>query len=929
MAFLDPDEEFEMMHAEELEMMNQMEEFHNEVPKRHSPKESKRSLNFRTENSISETTEKLNFSSDLNGVFPLSQSSVVSFGLDENNENDCIQIPQESVIDSINGKRRELEDHDLFGDIDDIDFEDNSEPALKRKKINEEISEELSDKELKQFDLIKKIIDERQKHKIGKRTNFLSGSTYNSFNRPYESISRRVPSWSFFPAVDDKDQRVYIRFRSEDAVESEIKDMSWHSKTVQLLSSPANDLIVNAFEKIEKDETMRSAQLQNDLRTFENSVDNTADLWVQKYRPHKYLDLLSDESTNRMLLRWLKLWDRVVFNKEVSKTRRPKNDIYSKYGSNFIKKNQSLDEELDENKCPKLKLALLCGPPGLGKTTLAHLVAHQAGYNVVEINASDDRNPTSFKIQLEASTQMASVISNDCRPNCLVLDEIDGAPATSIDLLIKFSTEKHVNRKKKANKQEEKGSVLKRPIICICNDVYVPALRNLRQNAFVLNFPPTSSVRLAERLMEISSYENIKTDMGAMTALSTKTNNDIRSCLSTLSCFRNQPLRLSHIKNANIGNKDIQKGLFIVWQEIFQIKKSYFDSNSMSSDEGYSSHNNVMKDRIDFVLKTVQSYGDYEKISQGVYENFLSLKHKDSSMSSVVEGLDWFCNFDKFNRIINTSQNYSLYPYLPYSFATWHCLFATFTWPKITYPSASYEVMVRKNKYKQIVDELMAGISPAIRTFLHRDQILLDTMPLVMHIAVPNLRSVSVQLFTMKEKEELAKVINIMIEYGLNFFQERAADGSFNFVLNPSVDDAVKFPGLETFPTLSYATKQLISREIDLEKMRKKMSLSVETGIKGTDNIDENKTAVSTPKNKKNAYNKQVTPNHLMRLTPKIVGPTKAAKRKDFFGREISSPTVSKGKEIRDEIVKSDIWFHFKEGYNNAVRKSVLMKDLY
>lgn len=48
------------------------------------------------------------------------------------------------------------------------------------------------------------------------------------------------------------------------------------------------------------------------------------------------------------------------------------------------------------------------------------------------MNASDDRSPTSFKIQLEAATQMSSVMCNDSRPNCLVLDEIDGAPVVSI-----------------------------------------------------------------------------------------------------------------------------------------------------------------------------------------------------------------------------------------------------------------------------------------------------------------------------------------------------------------------------------------------------------------------------------------------------------------------------------------------------------------
>lgn len=47
------------------------------------------------------------------------------------------------------------------------------------------------------------------------------------------------------------------------------------------------------------------------------------------------------------------------------------------------------------------------------------------------MNASDDRNPTSFKIKLEAATQMSSVTSNDSRPNCLVIDEIDGAPVVS------------------------------------------------------------------------------------------------------------------------------------------------------------------------------------------------------------------------------------------------------------------------------------------------------------------------------------------------------------------------------------------------------------------------------------------------------------------------------------------------------------------
>ena len=53
------------------------------------------------------------------------------------------------------------------------------------------------------------------------------------------------------------------------------------------------------------------------------------------------------------------------------------------------------------------------------------------GYNAVEMNASDDRNAEAFKQALEAATQMRSVLGSNPLPNCLIIDEIDGAPAVN------------------------------------------------------------------------------------------------------------------------------------------------------------------------------------------------------------------------------------------------------------------------------------------------------------------------------------------------------------------------------------------------------------------------------------------------------------------------------------------------------------------
>eukprot|EP00731_Ephydatia_muelleri_P038622 Em0832g1a len=224
-------------------------------------------------------------------------------------------------------------------------------------------------------------------------------------------------------------------------------------------------------------------------------------------------------------------------------------------------------EVLDESRCPRVKIALLCGSPGLGKTTLAHVIAQHAGYNVVEMNASDDRSPEMFRNNIEASTQMQAVLTSHSKPNCLIIDEIDGAPTAAINVLIDL-----IRRKKEAVSDGWVG-------LGVVSDGwvglgwYAPSLRQLRQHALILYFPATASARLAARLHQIAKREHMTAAISALMALCEKSENDIRSCLNTLQFIhKNQKeLTLATVQSISLGQKDAQRSLFSLWKEVFQL----------------------------------------------------------------------------------------------------------------------------------------------------------------------------------------------------------------------------------------------------------------------------------------------------------------------------------------------------------------------
>ncbi|WP_410766771.1 replication factor C large subunit [Haloferax sp. DFSO60] len=229
--------------------------------------------------------------------------------------------------------------------------------------------------------------------------------------------------------------------------------------------------------------------------------------WTEKYRPSTLSEVRGNNKARDAFGKWAKTWD------------------------------------------DHREAAIVHGSPGIGKTSAAHALAQDMGWETVELNASDQRTADvieRFAGRAAKNATLSGSSTGTSTRQLVILDEADNihgnydrGGTSAITRLVKSSSQ---------------------PIVLIANEFYDMS-RGLRNACREIEFRDVSSRSIVPVLRDICRKEGIKFESDALERIADQNSGDLRSAVNDLQAIAEGRDEITE-EMVIMGDRDRTVGLF-------------------------------------------------------------------------------------------------------------------------------------------------------------------------------------------------------------------------------------------------------------------------------------------------------------------------------------------------------------------------------